>query len=305
MGMQFWWFYDIAVIAVMLIVIFIYGRSPFPKAIAALLSVVLGLALATATSSSLAESIYNDTIRRTNVNKLTRELDENPIIPKIKYHIESLGYNVNISEDSLEEIYLNEKYTNDAEKLSKALYTYVNNINGRTVDKKEDFDKKMASGYAKIINEIVSKGINSYAVDEITEKIYQDPESVYEFIRISKNADVSYAAKFIEKNYISSTYKDIVKLICFIVLMILIVVAVQLFAYIFLDKKEKHVHMSITEHICGGIIGIVVGVAFIFTAAVMIRIYTMLGKGEMLFFNEEVIEQSKLFKYIYKFAVKL
>lgn len=305
MGMQFWWFYDVAAVAIILVAVFLSARKPISKAIASLMALVLGLLVAMPASSSMADSIYKNTIRNSNIDKIQKTLEEESLTQKTKAYIESLGYKVVVKEDKLENIF--KELGSDSAKADvyDALYKYVNNINGRSVDTEEAFDEKMAEGFAEMISDIVSEELSLNAAEAAAAAVIENPESINEFLILSQQEYMTDAAEYIEDNYTAASYMDIVKLLCFIILLFVIVVAVKFFAHAILGKESEFTVLSIGEHIGGGVIGLFIGAFLVFIAAVAVRTYTIFGSGEMLFFNNEVIDKTLLFRYVYELAAKL
>lgn len=303
MGTQFWWFYDAAAAAIILVALFIAARKPLSATISSLAAFVLGLVVALSASGSISESIYENTIKNSNSEKLEKTLEDESIVYKTKDYIESLGYNVVVKEEKLEEIF--SEAGSSRTDVYSALYKYTNNINGRVVDTQEAFTVKMTEGFAEIISSIVSDNLSSYAAETAAEKVMSEPESIGEFLALSQQEYMTDAAEYIEENYTSSAYIDLIKLLSFIILLIVIAAAVKLFAHAVIGKEANSSRMSIGEHICGGFAGIFVGIVIVFAAAVIVRIYTILGSGEMLFFNEKVIDETLLFRYVYNLVIKL
>lgn len=305
MGSQFWWFYDVAAAAVILVAVFINARRSVSKAAASLMAFVLGLFVAVAASGSIAGSIYKNTVKSSNTDKIEKALEDESITQKTKSYIESLGYNVVVKEENLEKIFKENSSDSSYGDVYGDLYSYVNNINGRVVDTEEAFKEKMTEGFAGIVSDIVSVNLNRYAAETAAETVADDPDSMSELLALTQEEYMKSAAEYIEENYISSAYTTIIKLLSFVILAIVIIIAVKLFAHAIFESGSGYSELSIGEHICGAIIGIIIGIAAVVLAAVIIRTYAVFGSGEMLFFNDEVIDRTLFFKYVYKLVVKL
>lgn len=305
MGMQFWWFYDVAAAAVILVAIFISARKPVSKAVSSLIAYALGLLVAISASGSLSGSIYKNTVKSSNIDKIEKALDESTITTEVKIYIESLGYNVAVKEENLAKIFSEAGLSTVHDDVYSALYEYANNINGRVVDTEEAFNEKMTKGFAEIISDIVSENLSSYAAEAAYDAIINDSASINELLVFTQQETMTDAAEYIEENYTFTAYMSIIRLISAVILMFIIVLAVKFFAHALLDKGSEFAQLSIAEHICGGIIGLLIGAIIVFIAAVAVRIYTMLGSGEMLFFNNEVIDKTLFFRYVYDLVMKL
>ncbi|MDE7363633.1 MAG: hypothetical protein K2N27_01905, partial [Ruminococcus sp.] len=62
---------------------------------------------------------------------------------------------------------------------------------------------------------------------------------------------------------------------------------------------------STGSHIAGGFIGIATGVIMIFAGSAVIRLWAIMGNNEMLFFNNDVIDKTYIFKYFYDLTMKM
>lgn len=305
MGMQFWWFYDVAAAAVILVAIFISARKPLSKAVASLIAYALGLLVAISASGSLSESFYKNAVKNSNTDKIEKALNDNSITTEVKIYMESLGYNISVKEENLAKIFSEAGLSTVHDDVYSALYEYANNINGRVVDTEEVFREKMTEGFADIISDIVSENLSRYAAETAYDAVIDDSASINAFLVLTQQEYLTDAAEYIEKNYTSAAYMSMIRLIGALILMFVIVIAVKFFAHALLDKGSDFAQLSIAEHICGGIIGLLIGAIIVFIISVAIRIYTMLGSGEMLFFNNEVIDKTLFFRYVYDLVIKL
>lgn len=305
MGAQFWWFYDVAAAAVLLVAIFLSARKPISKAVSSLIAFGLGLVVALSASSSIAGSMYKTAMRGSNADKIEKALEEDAVINKTKAYIESLGYNVVVKTENLGEIFAEATTSAVYIDVYEALYEYTNNINGRVVDTEEAFREKMTAGFAEIISDIVGENLSAYAAETAAAAVIDDPDSINEFLVLTQQENMTEAAKYIADNYTAAAYTDVIRLISFIILMFIVVLAVKFFAHALIGKNSEFSQLSIAEHLCGGLLGLFTGAIIVFVAAVAVRTYTVFGSGEMLFFNDDVIDKTLFFKYVYNLAAKL
>lgn len=304
MGSQFWWFYDVAAAAVILVAVFITARKPISKSAASLAAFLLGIVVAASASGTIGESVYKNAIKNSNAEKLEKTLDDGYMVQKTKLYIESLGYNVNVKAENVEKIF-SECASVPGKNVYDELYSYVNNINGKNVDTEEAFRAKMEVGFASIIKSIVSERLSGYAAECAYKKVLEKPDSIGELIAFSQEEYQTAAAKYIESQYTSGAYITTVKLISFILLAIAVIIIVKLFAHALFSGRSDYAQPSLGEHIGGAVIGLAVGAAALVIIAVSVKIYTIFGSGEMLFFNDEVIDKTIIFKYAYELAGKL
>ncbi|SHM17335.1 hypothetical protein [Ruminococcus flavefaciens] len=294
MGVQFWWFYDVIVVAAILVCVFITIKKGIMKAAVAFVGYALSIAIAFSFSTSITDSIYSKTVRESNIKKINQTLSEGDFLDDLIKYIENLGYNVSVDRRQLESICF------EGTEIDTKLYKYLNNINGRKVDEESAFLSKLHEGYASLVNTLVSKQLSLYSAEYATEKVRTNPKEFVHFLPLLQDPDnTKPAAQFIVDTYLEAPYISQIKLTVMIVLLIFFVLMT-----IFIETaagRNSHMEPSFVAHSISGIIGLFKGFVIIVMVAVMIRLYVVLGSNKMLFFNHEAIDKTYIFKYFYNF----
>ncbi len=295
MGVQFWWFYDVIAVATVLICLFITVKRGFFKAAVSLLGYVLALFIALSLSSSISSSIYDKSIRESNVKKMDQALSESEFTEELAKFLESQGYNIKVDTDKLYGIYVT------GEDVDSNIYQYVNNINGRKVDEEAIFYNKLHEGYATIMSGFVSKHLSEYSAEYAAEEIRKDPTKIYEFMKLMDEPDSRrLPAEFVVDNYLKTPYVSVIKLITLIVMLIIFLVLTIIISTT--AGKNDKMEPSLVTHVISGLIGLFKGAVMVFLIAVMVRLYVVFGSNKMLFFNHEAIDNTYIFKYVYDFV---
>ena len=296
MGSEFWWFYDVIALAAVLICVFISGKKGWIRALVSLVSYALALIIAFAVSGSIAEGIYNSSISGSNTSKIQKCLNNEAFIQETDNYLENLSYFINADQGKITKIF--EK----GEDVDGELVKYINNVNGKKAAEDQILYDEVHEGFRKVLSSLLSKELSKYAAESAGQKLKDNPELMDELAPLLCDKEsMRDAAKYISENLTADAYKDIVRLVSFIILFAIVFVAT-----LFLIKamtKDADAD-GIGSHVAGGFIGIFKGGVIIFVIAVMIRLYVILGSNEMLFFNHEAIDKSILFKYFYEFASK-
>ncbi|MBP3309348.1 MAG: hypothetical protein J6L05_00840 [Ruminococcus sp.] len=296
MGEEFWWFYDVIAVAVVMVSVFISAKKGVMKAILSLSAYAVAFVMAISLSSSLSGSLYKGTIRNSNIKKLDKTLSSVNYSLKMGTYLESLGYNVRVKIDYLDKIFKSGK------NYDEQIYKYLNNINNKKVDNETVFYDKLHDGYASLIHEIISENLSIYSAEYAAREIKEHPQKMEELIPLMLDIeDKIPAAKYIADNYIETPYKNTVRLTCFVLLLAVFLI-VSLFVLRSLTD-ERIGYQSIASHITGGIFGVFKGAVLVFGIAVMVRLYVILGSDKMLFFNFKAIDKTYIFKYVYNFIM--
>lgn len=296
MGEQFWWFYDLIVVAAVAASMYISGGKGAMKAfstfIAYLVAIVMGLSI----SASVSESLAAHSLKDSNAKKINTALENYKFTDKVAEYISGMGYYVRIDSGQLENIYRGNKNYDDE------IYRLLNNRLGKKIpDSKEVFTEKLHNHYAEMIKGIVSEALSKYASEVAYKEAVENPEFYNEFIlRMIEKEDRRPAAEFISETYTQPAYRTVVWLITFLIFFALILVGMLLLINYVIGNAYHE--QQLASHIGGAFMGIPKGLILSFAAAVVVRLFVVMGSNEMLFFNFKAVDKTYLFKYLYNYV---
>lgn len=299
MGTEFWWFYDVIAVAVLLVCIFLSSRKGFVRGIFTVVCCAVSLLVASAVSGTVSQELYKNTMRSSNVKKIEKNLKSDTFTQKYADYLENMGYFIKVNPDKLNEI-----FTADNE-LDKTLCNYINNVNARTVEDNEAvLLEKIHEGYAVVMSDIISQSLNKFSAETAANEIRNDSSGMKEFLVLVLDKDgVHNAAVYIADNYTAKAYTTIFRLTGFVVLYIAVFLLLTAFLNAFAGKREGG--ESTGSHIAGGFMGIITGGIMIFAVSAVIRLWAIMGSNEMLFFNNNVIDETFIFKYFYDLTLNM
>lgn len=300
MGTEFWWFYDVIAVAVVLVCIFISGKNGFMKGIFMTLSCIVSVFIAFAVSSTISQELYKNTVRSSNIKKIEKNLDNDTFTNKYANYLENMGYFIKVNPEKLDEIFRSDK------ELDKALCDYVNNINARKAEENEAvLMEKIREGYAVVMSDIISQSLNKFSAETAGNELRNDSSSIKGFLTLVLDKDGLHdASVYIADNYTAKAYTTLFRLTGFVVLYVALFLIITAVVNAFTSKREGSFE-SVGSHIAGGFIGIVSGGIMIFVVASVIRLWAIMGNNEMLFFNNDVVDSTFLFKYFYDLILKM
>ncbi|MBR6968185.1 MAG: hypothetical protein IKH78_06580 [Ruminococcus sp.] len=297
MGVQFWWFYDVAVVAAILVCVFITVKKGLLKAALSFVGYMLALFLSLSISASMMNSI-NETVCNSNKKKIRQILEDYDYTEELAGYIQTLGYNVYVNRKTLGDIIHQEG------DIDGKIYKYLNNINAEKVDTESAFKEKLHEGYALIASNIISRELSLYSAETAARMIKEDPETFYEFmIKMDDPDDRRPPADFLVDTYLSEPYRSQIRLVSILAVMIFILVLTFFVTYA--RGSKDHTEISFIGGFFSGLIGIFKGVVIVFAIAVIVRLNVVLGSNKMLFFNHEAIDNTYVFKYVYEFVRNL
>ena len=295
MGSDFWWFYDVVSVAILLFCIFINGRRGWAKSLVSFIGVAFSFIIALSVSSSISSSVYNGMIKNSNVKKINETLSSKDISRELSDYLETLGYIVDVNPNQIKKIFESDK------EYDEQIYRYLNNINGKKVDDEEVFYEKLHDIYGSIMSGYISDNLNEYSAENARKDVIENPEKMNEFIELMLDKENKLsAAQYIELNYTAEPYKKIIRLIVFLIIFVIINV---LFIFVVRSLVGKQFNMQgIGSHLIGGLIGFAYGGVFVVVAAIIVRLNVIMGSNEMLFFNFTTIDKTYIFEYVYNFV---
>ncbi len=298
MGSQFWWFYDVLFVAVILVMVYLSAKRGIFKSLLHFSGYFLAVVIAFSVSGSIANGLYKNSIRNSNIKNLKKTLNEiDFILDSINIIETEFDFNGEIKYERMEKIYTEKNslgYSYDEQ-----IYQYVSSIYTGKLENETIFYNRLHKAYAAYISNIVSDELTAYAAETASRSIIDKPKQMDELIpMLLEHEDRSAAAEYIADKYTAGPYKSIVRLISFIsILVVMIGVTILLTNTTFKTPGFQ----SLGSHIGGGAVGILLGLVIVVFITACIRLNVICGENKMLFFNNEAIDNTYLFRHIYNF----
>lgn len=292
MGVQFWWFYDVIVVAVALVLIFITVKRGFMKATATAVGYILAVFISFSVSGGLADSIADTALKGSKIKDLTFTLAENDYAAELTAQINSLKYYAPADQRVIQDIY------STGENVDNNIYTYLSRLNNGLPDSEEEFYVKLHECYAASASKFIEKRLSPYSAECAAEQIKKQPQKYWQFLKLLCDDETKQpAAKYMIENYLKQPYSTYMRLIVYVVLFAIILlltlfISTSVGRYDHTEKGFVTVSLSI-------LIGLGKAAAVLLTIAVLIRLNVITGSDKMLFFNHEAIDSTYIFKYFY------
>ena len=295
MNTQLWWLYDVVAVAIFLVCIYLSGRKGIFKSLITAVGCILSVFISVSISGTVSDTLYKTTVRDGNINKLEKTLIDVDISSDMKNALEEMGYSVIVNTKKLDEILDSDK------NLDEQLYKYMNNINGKVVDDEESFQKALNVCYASVMKKLISGDMSKYAVETASRKIIDGKADFGNLIRQIKDGDKRKdTAKIISDDYVADAYKNVIRLVVILISFALIFI-ITLLTVKAMTEGQMQTENSTGSYIAGGACGIITGAIIVFISAVIVKLCAIMGDNEMLFFGNEAIEKTYIFRYAYNF----
>lgn len=295
MNTQLWWLYDVVAVAIFLVCIYLSGRKGIFKSLITAVGCILSVFISVSISGTVSDTLYKTTVRDGNINKLEKTLIDVDISSDMKNALEEMGYSVIVNTKKLDEILDSDK------NLDEQLYKYMNNINGKVVDDEESFQKALNVCYASVMKKLISGDMSKYAVETASRKIIDGKTDFGSLIRQIKDGDKRKdTAKIISDDYVADAYKNVIRLVGILISFALIFI-ITLLTVKAMTEGQMQTENSTGSYIAGGACGIITGAIIVFISAVIVKLCAIMGDNEMLFFGNEAVEKTYIFRYAYNF----
>lgn len=296
---EFWWLYDVIAVAAVIFCCWLSARKGIFRSAIALISCIIGVAFAVPVSAAVSESIYKTIVRDNNVKTLDKSLGEVEVASYLGNALENMGYNVIVNGEKLNAILDSDK------ELDEQIYKYLNNINGKKVDNEENFKVNLYGAYSDTLNGIFNKDIGVYAMKTAENKIREGKTDVGNLLKMMRNGENRRdIAEIIADDYINDAYITVIRLVACAVIFA-IAIAIGILTANSLSGGMRDVDLSTGAKVGGGICGIFTGVAVVFIIAVIARLCAVMGSNQELFFDNNTIDKTYIFRYAYNIAYKL
>ncbi|MBP3380067.1 MAG: hypothetical protein J6K77_04320 [Ruminococcus sp.] len=301
MGSQFWWFYDVLAVAIILVCAFIWGKKGAMKGVFAAVGGLLSVMLAFGISGAVSDGLRQIAVKSGDVRKLEQRLSPDTFSDEMAVYLENMGYSIRVDRKKLGEILDRTDVQYD-----EAIAKYVNNVNSsRLEEDSQVLVEKVHEGYAVVIGEIVGESLSKFAAETAADEVRKNPGMMQELIPLLRQEVSAKAADYIGENCTAPAYRTMFRLASFAVLLLVFWLALTAIIRSFAGNRDGGSAAGALNHIIGAISGAVAGAFVVLAAAAAVRLSAVLGSDEMLFFNNHVVEKSFVFRFFYGMIAKM
>ncbi len=290
MGGNFWWVFDLIVIAVIVLFTINGAKKGFSKIIVAAIGCVVSFAVAWTLSKLTAETVYDKMFRQSYIETVEEAIEDYKPEDIIKTIIESNELSGVLSNENIKTIL-------ESDNSLDMLYQYANSQASNILDSRENFEASVINEFAKAFSSQVGVALPPYVAEGILGHLSDNEDMFLMTIEmLMTNSDE--LPQFIEENYIRGPATKIVScavfLIVFFVLMtVIVLVANKSGDFGLLNGYDR------LDKFTGGILGLIEGIAAIIVIAFIVKIIVNMSESGTSFINIETIENTKIFKHFY------
>ena len=293
---KFWIVYDILTVALIAGTVFASVKKGFSAVIVSSCGYLFSCVAAAAVSSAAASQIYIVTVKDSITENIVQAAEKLSICGEIQGYISDMTIGLDVKEKDIEKIIL----SSDENNLDIKMYNLINAYSSGAVSSESEVTEGLLSG----LDESMEKFFDGYIPMSFTKGMRNftsaDKEQAFSLIKVLSYDDKSEMAEYIEENYIRQYATELVKIFLFIIILFILMFIIKMIeSSVRITDSLSGIKMN---GFLGGVAGIIESCAFVYILCILIKIL-MLLTDDIPFFNETIIEQTKLFRLFYNFDI--
>lgn len=292
-----WIIYDIVTLAIIVFFIVTNTKRGFGLIVVSAAGYIISCVIASSASNLLGHAFYDSFLKTELTDKTYEVIQKYDVGNEMNKCIADMTLGLNIKKSDIEK-YIKKS---DTDTLDKSIYKLITNKSAGAVSSVDEVTAGIVDGINSSIEKAFDgripvsmlKGMCNFTIENKTDafklwKLFADDMTDREM------------AEYIEENYIREYAVMFVKIFLFILVFFALMVVFKV-AEGMLISRDKVFTLGKFNAAGGCILGIIEAVAVVVILSILVRFALLLSDGTETFFNEDVIEQSKIFSIFYNF----
>lgn len=296
MNSGMWWIFDLLVIVVFVRVICSNAKRGCAKVLFFCIGYILTTVLASVMAAVAAPLLYESVANQTNISGIETANQHIDFVKLFTQTMEEKKYGFEVDSAKVREYVTGE----DRLEFDNKLYHYANRMNGAPVSTKLEFQTVMQNAFIESYGKELGERLPEYVRMYFAEAVRDDPQLMRVTVANFYDPKLSAAEKasVTERYFAMEPTKEVLQIFIYFILFSVIMVIVAIFNAMIQKKVFFNIYGS-TDHIVGGLIGILEAGAMLVLLTLLVRLIVMLSGGEFLCFNHETIYASRIFSFFY------
>lgn len=292
MGEKFALFFDIILIAVLVLFIYNGAKKGFVKTVLVIIGYFVALLGGLVVSNLLSPGIYDAFVRNKAEKVVEENIDNINIKSQIKASIKEQNIGIDITDEEISVII--DKGGDFAKNFSEYAKSKGSQLSDSTLESK--------------FNNVFTKNTVLKSIkDKIPENLYSEVEkylnnsktSISDVITALNNPSKEEGAKELTELVVKPFAIKVIKIIIFIITFILLMFVVKFLSSVITKTFKLVPLVGPLNTFLGGLLGFIQGAIIVFITALIIKVLISLTNNEIMLFNTPTIEETYIFKYIY------
>lgn len=286
------WFYDVFAIGLVLAMLYIGAKKGFVKTVLILVSYIVALVGGYLIADPMSVAIYDKFV----ADKAYELVDENyekiDVNSLIKNQIQAQGYDIEIDDEALDETLTKggDLYENLSDFLAQC------GVEESAQNVKEEILSEID---AKKIMQTFGDSVPSEVISIVNNVADTSKENVTEIVTVLANGDKQEGVEVIMDKLVDPVVKGVIKLVIWIIAFFILMIIATILVNIISGTIKFVPLVGSLNTVLGAILGALEGILILVVICVVIKLAIVLTSGDVMFINEETINETKLFKLIY------
>lgn len=286
------WFYDVFAIGLVLAMLYIGAKKGFVKTVLILVSYIVALVGGYLIADPMSVAIYDKFV----ADKAYELVDENyekiDVNSLIKNQIQAQGYDIEIDDEALDEVLTKggDLYKNLSDFLAQS------GVEESAQNVKEEILSEID---AKKIMQTFGDSVPSEVISIVNNVADTSKENVTEIVTVLANGDKQEGVEVIMDKLVDPVVKGVIKLVIWIIAFFILMIIATILVNIISGTIKFVPLVGSLNTVLGAILGALEGILILVVICVVIKLAIVLTSGDVMFINEETINETKLFKLVY------
>ena len=301
MASSLWWFYDILTVAIIIMAVYGGAKKGFSKVITTLLCYAISIMIAYTAAASISPIIYDSYLRTDAIEAYAKQIKDYSMSKQLKQALDSQLDGITIDEYRI--TYL---LDNENQDIVSGIHTVILTLKpgcGLTADEAR---VKIATAFINTFTKDMYDEIPGFMLKNLEDILLSSNASltnVLHRIYFSRDAsEIENTATDLVDAYSRKTAVSLMLNLCFVIVFLVATLITLIFLYPRIQIDPYLLPKSLNV-LCGGFLGIVEGTVVAFLMCLIVRTLVLVGDNEMMFININTIDETILFRLIYKIDI--
>lgn len=295
MASNLFWFYDVLIIGIALIYLYVGKNRGLMRSVVLVALTVVSVGVSWLACQIAAPIVYDSFFKEPILNALIDSSQKTDPVAVVSGAVSSGGYGVEMTNPEVEDV------------ITKG-GDFFQNIAGEIKNNgASESETSIESGMEESVTESMLKAlvgdvVSPSVLTEILGSVSDAENSVKNVVSIFLNGDRSATAAAVESKIVAPAVKAIIRGIIWIVVMFVLLFLSRFIANLFKSINKVPIIGPINS-ILGAVLGLAEGLVVIYLISQVVRMICYFTSNSLMFLNVETVRETYLFKYLFYFDV--
>lgn len=304
MGTSLWWVFDLVAFLIVLHVIISNTKRGVSKVIIMCIGYIIVTLAASLLSAAAAPNLYSSVASQTNITALETANRQTDLKGAFTKTLNDRKYGYDFDAKYVEKCLL--ASVDPDTPFDKALFDHAKLMTGDDVDTFEHFQQVLMDSFVAEYGAHLGERLPKYVRMDFERSCENNPQKMYEITAILYDPSKTSLnrAEVLEHMLCEKPTQEILQIFLYFIIFSILMVLVAVISAI----ASKNIFFNlgkVSEHFFGGVLGLFEAASFMVLMTLLVRMIIMLSGNTMKILNEETVNSSMLFSFLYRNISKL